>query len=244
MMFKAAAILSLASAALASPQGIYGPPSPPDTSSSSAPAPSASSTSSSSGQILVQVGANGGFAFTPSNFTADAGTLVTFIFGASIPHSVTQSTLDAPCTPAQGGFSSGLTQGNTFSINITDASTPIYFFCEFPAHCGLGMVGAINAPTSGNGTFDAYSNAALAIGANEPTVSNTNFVSGGIAALATAAPEVGTPTVSGAAAPSSGSSSPSGTAGTSGTTSGASSVAVSTMAAFFGAVAAYIGATL
>ena len=83
---------------------------------------------------------------------------------SDIPHSVTQSSgLDAPCTPASGGFSSGLTQGgNTFSINITDASTrelqspyllisltciilsAIYFFCEFPAHCGEGMVGYVN----------------------------------------------------------------------------------------------------
>ncbi|KAI0083975.1 hypothetical protein BDY19DRAFT_910166 [Irpex rosettiformis] len=241
MMFKTAAILSIASAALASPQ-LYGPPSPPDTAAPAAT--SASSTvTSTSGQILVQVGANGGFAFTPANFTAAAGTLVTFVFGANIPHSVTQSSgSDAPCTPATGGFSSGLTQGTTFSVNITDASTPIYFFCEFPAHCGTGMVGSINAPTSGNGTFDNLMTAALAIGVNEPTVSNTDFVSGGLAALATAAPTTGTPTVSGAAASTTAGGTSSGSSGS--TTSGASSMSASIAAVLLGTVAAFFGSTL
>ena len=38
-------------------------------------------------------------------------------------------------------------------------------------HCGMGMVGSINAPTSGNNTHDAFVAAAKAIGASETTVS-------------------------------------------------------------------------
>ncbi|KAI0340620.1 hypothetical protein BDW22DRAFT_388566 [Trametopsis cervina] len=232
MMFKAAAVLSLASLVLASPQGYGAPPDFSTPTTSSAPAPAASS--SSSGQVLVQVGPNGGFSFSPADITASAGTLVTFVFGASIPHSVTQSTADSPCTPAQGGFSSGLTQGTTFSVNVTDATQPIYFFCEFPAHCGLGMVGTINAPSSGNGSASSFAAAASAIGANEQTVSNTNFVSGGLAAIATAGPTQGTPTVSGAStSPTSG-----------GSSSGASPLAVGNVAALLSAAAAVFGMVL
>ena len=38
-------------------------------------------------------------------------------------------------------------------------------------HCGMGMVGSINAPTSGNNTHDAFVAAAKAIGASETNVS-------------------------------------------------------------------------
>ena len=48
----------------------------------------------------------------------------------------------------------------------------IAYFCKFPGHCGLGMVGTINAQTSGNNSFEAYQAAAQALGANEPTVSH------------------------------------------------------------------------
>jgi hypothetical protein len=44
------------------------------------------------------------------------------------------------------------------TINSTD---PTYFYCSQVSHCGAGMVGAINAPDSGN-TFAAYLAAAEA----------------------------------------------------------------------------------
>ena len=51
-------------------------------------------------------------------------------------------------------------------------SLAVYFMCKFPAHCGLGMVGTINAPSgSANGSFSSFQAAAMAIGANEANVS-------------------------------------------------------------------------
>jgi len=233
MLFKAAAVLSLASFALASPQA-YGPPVGPaagtTTTSSAAPAPSVN------GQVFVQVGANSEFIFSPSDITAPQGTLVTFTFSASIVHSVTQSSFENPCTPATGGFSSGLQpSGNSFTVNVTDASTPIYLFCEFPLHCSMGMVATINAPSSGNGSNAAFVSAAQAIGTNEAVVSNTLPVTGGVGAIATAGPTSGTPTISGAAAASS-------AAG--GSSSGAAPLAVGNVAAVLGAVAVVFGIAL
>ena len=46
----------------------------------------------------------------------------------------------------------------------------IWFHCKQVTHCGLGMVGSINAPSSGQYTFQAFQAAAKAIGSNEKTV--------------------------------------------------------------------------
>lgn len=51
----------------------------------------------------------------------------------------------------------------------------------------MGMVGSINAPSTGN-TFDAFKAAALAIGSSETTEPDSGFVSGGVNAQATASP--------------------------------------------------------
>ena len=53
-------------------------------------------------------------------------------------------------------------------IYMLGASDPTWAKVQ---HCGMGMVGSINAPTSGNNTHDAFVAAAKAIGANEATVS-------------------------------------------------------------------------
>jgi len=61
--------------------------------------------SASAANILVQVGAGGKLAFSPSNITAQVGDVIAFQFQAK-NHSVTQSTFPSPCqiqtTPAQG----------------------------------------------------------------------------------------------------------------------------------------------
>ncbi|KAH8094590.1 hypothetical protein DFH11DRAFT_1738537 [Phellopilus nigrolimitatus] len=59
----------------------------------------------------------------------------------------------------------GATSGfPTWNLTITNDSSPIWFFCKqlIPApHCDVGMVGAINAPTSGSNTFAAFQAAAM-----------------------------------------------------------------------------------
>ncbi|CAL1704123.1 unnamed protein product [Somion occarium] len=221
-MFTAAfAFLSLPLLALASPQ-LYGPPVGPSTPTTSeavaASVPSAPP--STPGQINVDVGPNGSFSYNPNNITASNGTIITFFFpNAGTPHSVVESSFANPCTPlqAQGGnpagFDSGLTMGTQFTLNVTNDQIPIYFFCKVPTHCGLGMVGAINAPTTGNGTLAALEAAASAIGANEPTIADNGPVTGGVGADATAPP------ASASDASTTGGSSP-------GSTSGATQIAI------------------
>ncbi|KAL4251639.1 Serine-rich & Multicopper Oxidase-related [Abortiporus biennis] len=205
--------------ALASPQYGYGPAPGPSTASTTAAA-ALTVPSSTANQINVNVGGSG-LTFSPSSFNASNGTTVNFYFPSSLQHSVTQSTFANPCSPLSGsngtGFDSGLTQGTVYSIQITNDQTPIWFFCKFPAHCGLGMVGAINAPSSGN-TFDAFMSAAKSIGSSEASVpDNGPVTSGGVNAQASAAPT--TP----------GASSPTTTGGSSSnTTSGAKELVAST----------------
>ncbi|KAH9028129.1 hypothetical protein EDB84DRAFT_281968 [Lactarius hengduanensis] len=172
----------------------YGAPDPaPSSSSSSSPAvPSAPASNSSS--VNVNVGPGGALTFNPSDFTAANGTTVTFFFPQSVPHSVTQSSFANPCTylaaasGASGGFDSGLQTAKQFTIKITNDQQPIWFFCKASKHCGLGMVGSINAPTTGSNTAAAFLAAAKAIGTNEQTVSDNGPVTGGVNAQATATP--------------------------------------------------------
>jgi len=175
--------------------------------------------------------------YSPSNFTASNGTIVTFIFITG-PHSVTQGSFADPCVylAAQGGnpagFDSGLQTGKQFSIQITNDQEPIYFFCKEDGHCGLGMVGAINAPTTGN-TYAAFQAAAKALGSNEIPLSDSGPVTGGVGAVATATP-VSTTT----------SSSGSGTSKGSSATSSSSSSRRLVADGFFALFAAALGLTL
>ncbi|KAH8983573.1 hypothetical protein EDB86DRAFT_3066290 [Lactarius hatsudake] len=172
----------------------YGPPPPAPSSSSSSPPAVPSAPASSSSSVNVDVGPSGTLTFNPSNFTAANGTTVTFFFPQGVPHSVTQSSFANPCTylaaanGVSGGFDSGLQTAKQFTIKITNDQQPIWFFCKASKHCGLGMVGSINAPTTGSNTAAAFLAAAKAIGTNEQTVSDNGPVTGGVNAQATATP--------------------------------------------------------
>jgi len=151
--------------------------------------------------------------YSPSNFTASNGTTVTFIIpSGSISHSVTQGSFANPCVylAATGGnpagFDSGLQAGKNFSVQITNDQEPVWFFCKNTGHCGLGMVGAINAPTTGN-TYDAFVAAAKALGSNEIPISDSGPVTGGVGAQATATPGATTASSSSTTASKSSSSS-------------------------------------
>jgi len=160
-------------------------------SASSAPSvsPSSAAPPSDSTRINVQVATG---LYNPSNFTASNGTIVTFYFPSSPAlHSVTQGYFDNPCVylndKGGAGFDSGLQSGKKFTIRITNDQKPIWIFCKAPGHCGLGMVGAINAPKIGD-TFEAYLAAAKALGSKAPNVSDSGPVTGGVGAVATATP--------------------------------------------------------
>jgi len=172
--------------------GGVNPPATTAAATTAAAVPSAPA--NTAGNVFVNVAPNGNFVFSPSNFTAPNGTLVTFFFPNSpVAHSVTQSSFADPCTHLaassnnSAGFDSGLVTAKQFTINITDDSKPIWFHCKQVTHCGLGMVGSINAPSSGN-TFQEFQAAALKIGTGEATETDTGAVTGGFNAVATAPP--------------------------------------------------------
>ena len=121
---------------------------------------------------IVQVGGpNGSLSFYPNNVQARPGDLVQFQFHPK-NHSVVRSTFDQPCIPmgniqanATNTFFSGFMPTNssfgtnsnvlTYTIRVMDTK-PIWYYCSQARHCQNGMVGAINAPTSGNKTMQAF----------------------------------------------------------------------------------------
>ncbi|KAH7024628.1 Cupredoxin [Microdochium trichocladiopsis] len=115
--------------------------------------------------IKIQVGAPGQLIFTPNNATAAVGDVIDFQFAGKV-HDVVQGPFASPCEPVKtGGFYSGFQQDATaqsqkifrVTVNSTD---PIWFYCSATSHCQGGMVGVINAPTSGPNTLEAYKAAA------------------------------------------------------------------------------------
>jgi len=124
--------------------------------------------------ILVQVGAGGQLAFSPTNITANVGDVVAFQFQGK-NHSVTQSTFADPCalmtTPAVGinsGFqpvAANATELPEWSFTVNNASTPLWFFCAQTnpiSHCGQGMVFSVNANPTSAKSFAVYQAAAIA----------------------------------------------------------------------------------
>lgn len=78
------------------------------------------------------------------------------------------------------------------TVNTTD---PIFFYCGFPSHCELGMVGVINP--SGSQTLDAYMAAAK-------TASGTVVPNGVVGGQVVAAGSAGSSLTPPASTPSSG----------------------------------------
>jgi hypothetical protein len=106
--------------------------------------------------IQVAVGPDGILEYAPNDIIAPAGSKVEFIFNPK-NHTVTQSSFDNPCHPLENGFFSGFVpttaspSSTSFTITVNDTK-PIWFYCGQTTgnHCQSGMVGAINAPTTGN----------------------------------------------------------------------------------------------
>ncbi|KNG44003.1 extracellular serine-rich protein [Stemphylium lycopersici] len=153
----------------------------------------------------VQVGGpNGSLAFYPDNVVAAPGDMIQFQFHPK-NHSVVQSTFDNPCVPITemmpnktDAFFSGFMPTNasfaatsqvlTYTIRVTD-DKPMWFYCSQGKHCQAGMVGAINAPTSGNKTMAAF--AALAAEATENLSPGQAAGSGGASGNTPTSPSAG-----------------------------------------------------
>jgi len=106
--------------------------------------------------------------FRPNQVTANVGDFVQFQFRGG-NHTVTQSSFAQPCTQQfntatnQPGFTSPFIPFNNqsgtigvYTLEITQTSSPIWFFCARTGHCNGGMVGAINAATTGDKSFDTW----------------------------------------------------------------------------------------
>ncbi|EAT90651.1 hypothetical protein HBI56_158440 [Parastagonospora nodorum] len=153
-------------------------------STGSAGSGSLADTTTPSGMVNTHIinvgGPNGSLIFSPSNIRAAVGDMIQFHFYAK-NHSVAQSTFDQPCMPIANvmsnmttSFYSGFMPTNatfgttsnvlTYTIPVRDEK-PIWFYCSQGRHCQNGMVGAINAPASGNRTMAAFT--ALAAQASE-----------------------------------------------------------------------------
>lgn len=117
----------------------------------------------------VNVGMNGLNTYDPPNTNAATGDIIEFHFFPQ-NHTVTEGNFRDPCNPIGGAFFSGFiatsdTNGSTtFTIVLRD-TLPIFFYCSQANHCQSGMVGSINAPSSGN-TLAAWRNAAASAQAN------------------------------------------------------------------------------
>ncbi|KAI8723567.1 Phytocyanin domain-containing protein [Fusarium sp. LHS14.1] len=135
----------------------------------------------------VKVG-DGGLTFSPADLKAAVGDTVEFHFYKGT-HSVAQSSFDKPCEPLNstsffsGDFSvSDAVSDEVFTITV-DASTPIWYYCAVQGHCQGGMVGVINAPSSGQRTLAAYKKAAADV---DETVEPSSTGGGELGPAATA----------------------------------------------------------
>ncbi|KAH6958535.1 hypothetical protein HG530_010150 [Fusarium avenaceum] len=113
---------------------------------------------------IVKVGESG-LNFSPAETKASVGDTVEFHFYQGF-HSVAQSSFAKPCEPINStAFFSGefnvkeTVSDKVFTIEVK-SEDPIWYYCATQGHCQGGMVGAINAPTSGQKSFDAFAKAA------------------------------------------------------------------------------------
>jgi plastocyanin len=103
-----------------------------------------------SATIEVIVGGTGVLKFNPESVNANVGDVVRFVFQQK-NHTVTQSTLENPCSPMAGGFDSGYmpvpanqTSGFPTAELTVQRAAPVWAYCRQGTHCRSGMVFAIN----------------------------------------------------------------------------------------------------
>jgi plastocyanin len=87
--------------------------------------------------------------FAPNSVVAAVGDVVQFQFSNG-NHTATQSTLEAPCSPLEGGvnsghipFEDGQIDVGTFNMPVT-STEPMFIFCATGPHCQEGQVMIVN----------------------------------------------------------------------------------------------------
>jgi len=140
-------------------------------------------------RVLVGKAANGtnAFVYTPNQVTAKVGDRINFELHVK-NHTATQSSFAQPCTRQRNtvtnelGVDSGFmpiptnpvpTQIPVWTIEVKQDSSPIWLFCNQANHCNSGMVFAINAPESGNHTFQAFLEKAKTANHPDPALHET-----------------------------------------------------------------------
>ncbi|KAF2025385.1 hypothetical protein EK21DRAFT_93284 [Setomelanomma holmii] len=157
--------------------------------------------------VVVVSNKTAGLVFKPDSLEAAQGDTVTFKFWPK-NHSVSQSTFAKPCEPMANGFWSGYVptvstdavSNWTYTIEVKNASTPLWFYCTQGKHCQGGMVGVINPPKSGANTLAAYKNASSLAQNN---VSPQSVAGTGGKLTNGTSSSSGSPTASGSGAPAS-----------------------------------------
>ncbi|ESK94304.1 hypothetical protein Moror_8289 [Moniliophthora roreri MCA 2997] len=139
-----------------------------------------------SATIDVQVGGPGVLKFNPEFVNANVGDVLRFTFKQK-NHTVTQSSLEAPCSPLADGVDSGfipvadsVTSGFPVAEMTIDSTDPIWMYCRQGNHCQQGMVFAVN-PGDKFGQFKAAAtgNAASPSASASGAATATATVSGG-----------------------------------------------------------------
>jgi len=190
--------------------------------------------------------------FQPNNLQAAPGDMIQFHF-ANGNHSVVQSNFANPCVPMPMAsdskmmpfFSGYMPIGDkaktigmpAFTIMVQDTK-PIWFYCSQGKHCENGMVGSVNAPTSGN-TLDAYTQKAKSVSQSQAPASaeggsNSSNTTSGSTTMTTATSTSGGSSY-GAGASASGSIAPSATLA-----AGIPSASIPKLTVLFGALAAAV----
>jgi len=113
--------------------------------------------------IEVVVGGPGVLKFNPQFVNAKVGDVVRFIMQQK-NHTVTQSSLNSPCSLIPGGFDTGFvpvpdSQKTDYPVAElpVDTASPIWAYCRQGAHCQAGMVFAVNPGDK----FAAFQQAAM-----------------------------------------------------------------------------------
>ncbi|KAL4243242.1 Cupredoxin [Abortiporus biennis] len=133
---------------------------------------------------VVVGGANGELTYDPPFVQAQPRDQITFEFHEK-NHTATLSSFDAPCRANPLGLDSGFmpvaansTTFPTWTVTVNDTN-PLWFYCrqhkpDGSAHCGAGMVFAVNPVQTSARNFTAFQNLAIALNGTNATGAATS----------------------------------------------------------------------